>query len=231
MACTAGDERMNPIIAASIMCADPLHLGDELRKLQDAGVDLLHCDVMDGRFVPNLAMGPYVLAAVKEATDLPLDIHLAAEHPSQFVPLFAPLHPEYISFHVEAAENPERVMDQIRRAGIKPAIAVSPPTDVASVYPYLDSAAMVLMMTVYPGFAGQPFQEPVIDKIARLSERMSQTGCEPLIEVDGNIYEETARKTREAGADVFVVGTAALFNRNPLPYPEKIARIREAAGG
>jgi len=214
-------------IAVSIMCADQLHLADELKKLEVANVDLLHCDVMDGVYVNNLALGPEHLAAVKRATDIPLDIHLATITPGKYVEMYGFLSPEYISFHIETAENVEEIIQQIRSFGVKPALAINPETPVERLYPYLYKIDMVLMMTVNPGFAGQKFQTIALEKLAKLKAKLEELGLnDVLIEVDGNINSDTIELMNGAMPDIFVLGTSALFHeRDNLDYEGRIAQL------
>ncbi|AEO02582.1 TPA: ribulose-phosphate 3-epimerase [Listeria monocytogenes] len=215
------------MIAASIMCADSLHLADELRALEQANVKMLHCDVMDGVFVENAAMGAYVLQDIKNNTKMLLDIHLATVNPDKFVDLYAAIKPAYMSFHVEASRDVNATINHIRELGIRPSIAISPDTEIEQIYPFLDKVDMVLMMTVNPGFAGQKFQHHVLEKIKKLQKELESHTNKPLIEVDGNIFEETVRLLEPIGADVYVVGTAALFNEKAGSYTEKLAPLRE----
>ncbi len=200
-------------IAASIMCADQFHLADELRRLEASGIELLHCDVMDGIYVNNLALGPEYLTALQSATSIPLDIHLATVTPLKYVDMFQVARPEYISFHVEAADDVMEVIRRIKSYNIKPSIALNPDTPVEAIFPYLDHVNMVLMMTVNPGFAGQEFRQDVLTKTAILKEKMKDNPYAPLIEVDGNINSHTVGLMRDALPDVFVLGTSALFHQ------------------
>ncbi|AHI55003.1 MULTISPECIES: ribulose-phosphate 3-epimerase [Listeria] len=215
------------MIAASIMCADSLHLADELRALEKAKVKMLHCDVMDGVFVANTAMGAYVLQDIKNNTDMLLDVHLATVNPDEFVDLYAAIKPAYMSFHVENSPDVAATISHIRSLGIKPSIAISPETAIEKIYPFLDEVDMVLMMTVNPGFAGQKFQRHVLEKIQQLKKELENHTNKPLIEVDGNIFEETVRLLEPIGVDIYVVGTAALFNDKTGSYTEKLAPLRE----
>ncbi|MBC1317930.1 ribulose-phosphate 3-epimerase [Listeria booriae] len=217
---------MATLIAASIMCADQLNVADELAKLEAAGVDMLHCDVMDGIYVNNLAIGPEWLTTVKNATNIPLDIHLATINPIKYIDLFAPIKPEYISFHVEVCEDIPAVIQKIRSYHIKPAIALNPETPLKAILPYLNDVEMVLMMTVNPGFAGQNFQDAVLEKLYELKELLKNNAYAPLIEVDGNINATTIGKMSDCLPDVFVLGTSALFHRNDnKTYSERIVQI------
>lgn len=213
-------------IAASIMCADQLHLGDELRRLETAGVELLHCDVMDGVYVNNLALGPEYLEIVRNNTEIPLDIHLATITPLKYIDMFGPVKPEYISFHVEVADDVSGVIRKIRSYNVKPSIAINPETPIEAIYPYLDEVEMVLMMTVNPGFAGQKFQTDVLQKLHDLKAKLAGKVHVPLIEVDGNINKETVGLMRDCLPDIYVLGTSALFHdRDQTSYAERLVHI------
>ncbi|EAC5122557.1 ribulose-phosphate 3-epimerase [Listeria monocytogenes] len=213
-------------IAASIMCADQLHLGEELRRLESAGVELLHCDVMDGVYVNNLALGPEYLEIVRNNTEIPLDIHLATITPLKYIDMFGPVKPEYISFHVEVAEDVSEVIRKIRSYNVKPSIAINPETPIEAIYPYLDDVEMVLMMTVNPGFAGQKFQTDVLQKLHDLKAKQAGKVHAPLIEVDGNINKETVGLMRDCLPDIYVLGTSALFHdRDKTSYAERLVHI------
>ncbi|EIN2945252.1 ribulose-phosphate 3-epimerase [Listeria monocytogenes] len=213
-------------IAASIMCADQLHLGDELQRLESAGVELLHCDVMDGVYVNNLALGPEYLEIVRNNTEIPLDIHLATITPLKYIDMFGPVKPEYISFHVEVAEDVSEIIRKIRSYNVKPSIAINPETPIEAIYPYLDDVEMVLMMTVNPGFAGQKFQTDVLQKLHDLKAKLAGKIHVPLIEVDGNINKETVGLMRDCLPDIYVLGTSALFHdRDKTSYAERLVHI------
>ncbi|EAF5304201.1 ribulose-phosphate 3-epimerase [Listeria monocytogenes] len=213
-------------IAASIMCADQLHLGDELQRLESAGVELLHCDVMDGVYVNNLALSPEYLEIVRNNTEIPLDIHLATITPLKYIDMFGPVKPEYISFHVEVAEDVSEIIRKIRSYNVKPSIAINPETPIEAIYPYLDDVEMVLMMTVNPGFAGQKFQTDVLQKLHDLKAKLAGKIHAPLIEVDGNINKETVGLMRDCLPDIYVLGTSALFHdRDKTSYAERLVHI------
>ncbi len=214
-------------VVASIMCADQLHLAEELKKLYEAGISWLHCDVMDGQFVNNLAMGPYVLEPIIQTKKFTIDIHLACVDPEKYVAMFAKMKPDYITFHVETTDDPGKIIDQIHASNCKAGIAVSPETSVESIFPYLDDLELILIMTVNPGFAGQAFQEHVLNKIALLNQEIANKPKRPLIEVDGNIHVETAKAISQFGADLYVVGTSALFNKEPGSYREKVKAMEQ----
>lgn len=214
-------------VAASIMCADQIHLIEELSNLEKASIELLHCDVMDGVFVNNLAMGPYVLQQIKNATSIPLDIHLATVNPTKYIEMFAPIKPKYMSFHIEATEDIRKDIQLLQQHDIQPAIAISPETPVKEIVPYLSEISMVLMMTVNPGFAGQQFNYSVLEKLDTLQEHIAKLDHPPLIEVDGNINEKTIPNLVDKGANIFVLGTSQLFNKKEGTYEEKVANVRK----
>ncbi len=195
------------LVAPSILSADFGNLAKDVKAICDGNCDLVHVDVMDGHFVPNLTIGPVVVEAVAKAATKPLDIHLMVEDNNFFVDLFAPLKPEYISFHIESEKHANRMVNKIRSLGIKPAIVLNPHTLVESIEYLIEDLDMVLLMSVNPGFGGQKFIPSVLEKIVRLKELIEQKNPNCLIEVDGGVSDKNIAKLKEAGADVVVAGS------------------------
>ena len=194
-------------VAPSILSADFGNLAAEVRAICDAGCDLVHVDVMDGHFVPNLTIGPVVVEPVAKAATKPLDVHLMVQNNTFFVELFAPLKPEYISFHIEEEKHPHRLLQKIRSLGIKPAITLNPHTPVEMVEHLLPDLEMVLLMSVNPGFGGQSFLPLVIEKTRRLKAMIEKAGTNTLIEVDGGVNDKNVKELAEAGCDIVVAGS------------------------
>ncbi|HBE9108452.1 TPA: ribulose-phosphate 3-epimerase [Clostridioides difficile] len=216
-------------ICASIMCADQMKLKEELEALEEAGVKLLHCDVMDGIFVKNLAMGPELLKSISENTTIPLDIHLATETPDKYIDMMSYIKPKYISFHVESSTNVKADIQKLRNYGIGPVLAISPQTSVDKIEEYISLVEGILVMTVNPGFAGQKFNLSVLDKLDKLTEILKDYDNPPFIEVDGNINKDTIKLMNGKKVDIYVVGTSALFNdKPPISYKDKIEELKES---
>ncbi len=198
------------LLAPSVLSADFGHLARDVRRAEEAGADWIHVDVMDGHFVPNLTIGPGVTAALREATSLPLDVHLMIEAPERLIPAFVDAGADRITVHQEAAVHLHRVVSQIRSLGAGVGVAVNPATPVETLRDILPELDLVLIMTVNPGFGGQAFIPASLSKIARARELIERTGraADIRLQVDGGVDLATARAVVDAGADVLVAGSA-----------------------
>jgi len=212
------------LVAPSILSADFGKLSEEIEAICEAGCDLVHVDVMDGHFVPNMTIGPVVVQSVAKTSTRPLDIHLMVENNDFFVDLFAPLKPEFISFHLESEKHPDRMIQKIRSLGIRPAIVLNPHTLPEETEFLLENLDMVLLMSVNPGFGGQKFIPSVLEKISRLKRLIQKLNPDCLIEVDGGVSDSNIRSLEEAGADIVVAGSY-VFN-HPEGYSQAIESLR-----
>lgn len=197
-------------IAPSLMCADPLNLQRDMDALEAGGADLFHIDVMDGHFVPNLAISLETMKEMAKVTRMPLDVHLMAENPMRW--LAAIPKAERLAVHLEATHSPLRLLRAIRERGMKAGIVLNPATPLALAYPVLGDVDFVLLMAVEPGFSGQTFMPSTLRKIAELAERRTQTGAAFEIEVDGGLTNELGCECLQAGADILVAGALCLFS-------------------
>ena len=195
------------LVAPSILSADFGNLEQEIKAICEAGCDLVHVDVMDGHFVPNLTIGPVVVEPVSKASSKPLDIHLMVENNNFFVDLFAPLKPKYLSFHIESEKHPHRLIQKIRSLGISPAITLNPHTKVEDIEYLIEDLDMVLLMSVNPGFGGQKFIPSVIEKVKKLKELIKKKNPNCLIEVDGGVSDKNIKDLKDAGVDIVVAGS------------------------
>lgn len=194
-------------VAPSILSADFGNLARDVQAICEAGCDFVHVDVMDGHFVPNLTIGPVVVSSVAKVATKPLDIHLMVENNTFFVDLFAPLKPEYISFHIEEEKHPHRLIQKIRSLGIKPAIVLNPHTPPEAIEYLLQDLDMVLLMSVNPGFGGQSFIDTVVPKAKKLSAMRDAINPNCLIEVDGGVSDKNIHLLKDAGVDIVVAGS------------------------
>ncbi len=218
-------------VAPSILSADFGRLADEVRAAEEGGADWIHVDVMDGRFVPNITIGPLVVEAVRKVTRLPIDAHLMIVEPERYVEAFARAGADVVSVHAEVSPHLHRTLQVIRAAGAKPAVALNPSTPLSAVEWVLDDCEMILLMSVNPGFGGQRYIEACTAKIRQLRDLVDARGQQLDIEVDGGINPETVAEAAAAGANVLVAGTAVYGAKD---YASAIASLRaraEAARG
>ncbi len=213
-------------VAPSLLSADFARLAEEVRAAEAAGADLVHVDVMDGRFVPNITVGPLVVEAIRGVTRLPIDAHLMIVEPERYVEAFARAGADIVSVHAEVSPHLHRTLQAIRAAGARPAVALNPSTPLSALDHVLGDCEMVLLMTVNPGFGGQRYIEACTEKVRRLREVAQARGQALEIEVDGGINPETAGLAAAAGANVLVAGTAVFGAKD---YREAIRALREAA--
>lgn len=197
-----------PVIAPSILSADFTRLGADLAACEKAGADWIHVDVMDGHFVPNITFGPLIIRACRQATQLPLDVHLMIENPERYLEEFARAGAARLTVHVETCPHLHRTLEQIAEMGVKPGVTLNPGTPASLIKEILPMVDLVLVMTVNPGFGGQKFIRPMLTKIAEIRAALDAIKSPAWLEVDGGISEATIRDVYQAGADAFVAGNA-----------------------
>ena len=200
-------DKLKNYVSASVLSADMLELGKEIKKLEDNGIDMLHFDVMDGIFVPNITFGIPVLQQVRKVTDITLDVHLMIADPLKYVKRFAESGADIICFHIESDSDTLETIKAIRECGVRAALAIKPATPVESVFEFLPYLDMVLVMTVEPGFGGQSFITETVDKIRAVRQKINELGLDVNVEVDGGINGVTSGTVRESGANVLVSGS------------------------
>ena len=202
------------LVAPSILSADFGKLNEEIIAICDGGCDLIHVDVMDGHFVPNMTIGPVVVNSVASIATKPLDVHLMVEDNNFFIDLFSPLKPKYISFHIESEKHPHRIIQKLRNLDIKPAIVLNPHTNPTEIEYLLEDLDMVLLMSVNPGFGGQKFISSVIEKAKQLKKMINKRNPNCLIQVDGGVNDKNIQELKDAGVDVVVAGSYVYGNEN-----------------
>lgn len=215
------------LLAPSVMCVSAWDGMKDLEALKRSGVELLHADVMDGEFVPNLMLGTEAIKALRRVSPIPLDIHLMIERPEDKLGWFDLQPGEYVSVHVESTKHLQRALSRIRDCGARPMVALNPATPLCMIEDVLEDVEAVLLMTVNPGFAGQKLVPQTLEKITRLRQMLDKAGkTQVRIEVDGNVSFENGAKMRAAGADMFVCGTSSLFAKG-ASVEENTVRFRE----
>lgn len=194
-----------PLIVPSLLACDFANLQREIRAVEEAGARLLHLDVMDGHFVPNLSIGLPVIESIRRVTDLPLDVHLMIDNPAEYASRYRDAGADIITVHGEVLDDPRPLLDEIRAAGALPGLSINPPTALESITRALPHCELVLIMSVMPGFGGQELETSALEKLRALRDHPQ---CDALLEVDGGVNQETIRACVEAGADLLVAGTA-----------------------
>jgi len=194
-----------PLIAPSLLACDFAHLADEIRRVEEAGARMLHLDVMDGHFVPNMSIGVPIVEAVRRSTRLPLDVHLMISEPARYLQDFRDAGADLLTIHIETVADPRPLLEQIRDLGAGAGLSLNPPTPLETVEPYVSDCDLILVMSVMPGFGGQKFDPVALEKLRRLR---TQAGPEFLLSVDGGVNGDTIDRCAQAGANVFVAGTA-----------------------
>lgn len=212
-------------VAPSLLSCDFSKIGEEIIRIDKAGADLIHLDVMDGHFVPNLTIGPSVIKAVRGYTSLPFDVHLMIENPIDYIDSFADAGADIITFHIEAKSDIAATIEKIKSRGVKPGLVIKPGTPAEEVYPYLDELYMVLVMTVEPGFGGQAFMSDMLPKVTAIKQECRKRKLDVLIEADGGISEKTVSEAAAAGVDISVSGTGVF---KAADTAAAIRRLKEA---
>jgi len=216
-------------LAPSILSADFGHLAEQVGRAQEGGASVVHVDVMDGHFVPNLTLGPPIVKSLRKATKLPLDCHLMIDNPDEFIPAFADAGADWISVHQEATVHLNRTLQHIRDHGVRAGVVINPATPVETLTEVLDMVDYVLVMSVNPGFGGQKFLPNSLHKVRHLAEIRSQRGLNYRIEVDGGIALDTVAEVVRAGAEILVAGNAVFGKGDPKTNAEQLLKAATEA--
>ncbi len=215
-----------PILAPSLLSADFTQLNEQIKACQQGGADWLHVDVMDGHFVPNITIGPFIVEACRRATELPLDVHLMIEKPEALIPSFVSAGASRLTVHVETCPHLHRTLEQIRGLGISAGVTLNPSTPAETIKHVLHLVDLVLVMTVNPGFGGQSFISEMLPKISTIRQMLDESNPSAWLEVDGGISVKTIHLAQQAGADAFVAGNAVFTH--PQGIPAGLQALREA---
>ena len=215
---------MSVKISPSVLTADFLTLKDDIKKLEDAGTDMLHLDVMDGIFVPNITFGPKMVKDIRKVTDLTLDVHLMITEPIRYIPQFAAAGADYITVHVEATEKVIETLSLIKEYGCKCGVVISPETPADAVRPYIKECDLVLVMSVHPGFGGQKFIPSALDKLRQIKEMRDELNPKCIIEIDGGITSQNVNEAKMAGAEAIVAGSAIFGSAKPEATIEEMRK-------
>lgn len=212
------------IIAPSILSADFSKMGEEVKRMKDSSADWIHCDVMDGIFVPNITFGPKMVKDIRKVTDLTLDVHLMITEPIRYIPQFAAAGADYITVHVEATEKVIETLSLIKEYGCKCGVVISPETPADAVRPYIKECDLVLVMSVHPGFGGQKFIPSALDKLRQIKEMRDELNPKCIIEIDGGITSQNVNEAKMAGAEAIVAGSAIFGSAKPEATIEEMRK-------